>query len=1002
MAICERCGTETPDEFRYCGACGAPMPEVTKPQLARKVVTVLFCDVTGSTALADQLDPEIVGRVVGRYFEQIRGIIERHGGTVEKFIGDAVMAVFGIPRVHEDDALRAVRAAADIRQRLPAVAEETGMSLRFRTGVNTGMVLSGGDKHLAVGDAVNVAARLEQAAQPGEILLGPETLRLVRDAVEVEPLEPLALKGKSSPVPAFRLLRVDPVAPGVARRLDRPLVGRERELRLLEDAWQRALDESACHLLTLLGVAGVGKSRLVAELLERVGDDATILSGRCLPYGETVTFWPLVEAFTAVGPRAATVVETMTSGTVAAPEELFLAVRRLLEELAAERPTILHIDDLHWAESMLLDLLDHVAELSRDAPILLVCTARPELLEHRPGWGGGKLGATTMLLQPLRAAECDALLDRLGGDLEPDVRARVISASEGNPLFLEEMAALAREDRSVSVPSTIHALLAARLEGLAGQDRELLERGAVEGEVFHRLAVRALAGERPVAEIETRLSGLVRSELIRPHPPTLRSDEAFRFRHLLIRDAAYDRLPKEVRARLHERFARWLGDHAEESVDLDEAAGWHLEQAVRYQRELGQPVDRMVMVTAARYLYNAGRRARDRSDVVAAAGRFERGFALAPEDDPLHLRIAVDLAEQLIEGGDLARADELLAAAERDPHMATLAGLGRLEWLTRVAPEEARQAIVTQMPGIMSELDRLGDERGLARACMLLRWIHRLASQATPAGEQARRAAEHASRAGDRALRSRALGSYVWALIYGDRSADAIAQEFAAIESHDEEPGVFLAASIKVGRGQLARFEGRMADARALTQCAIEDFRALGMPEMEAACEQDLARIELSAKHPQAALEALLRSDSILIQLGERARRSATQAHLAQAHERLGDPEAARAAIELAEELGTDEDVLNRIITHGVRARLALGDRNGQEAEHWARSAVELATGTDYAIFQAAARLDLAEVLYTLEQPDEARREAGTALELFAAKGDRVGSDDARAVLASR
>ncbi len=546
---------------------------------SRRVVTALFCDVTGSTALGEELDPEALHAVMNRYFRELRAVIERHGGSVEKFIGDAVMAVFGIPQLREDDALRAVRAAWEIRERLPAVAEEAGVLLTFRTAVNTGVVLSGGGENLAIGDAVNVAARLEQSAAPGEILLGPETLRLVRDAVLVEELEPLVVKGKSEPVRVCRLLSVDPRASGRVHAFDRPLVGRERELDLIRRAWQRTVEESGCHLFTLLGLAGVGKSRLVAELLSGLGDTATALGGRCLHYGEGITFWPLVESLAPVGERANRVRDRLESGGAATPEELFWEVRELLESLARERPVILHIDDLQWAEEMLLDLLDHIVELSRGVPILVLCTARPELLDQRPNWGGGKLNATTALLQPLGVTECEVLLDQLGDGVKRELRTKVIAASEGNPLFLEEMAALAREQHTLAVPPTIQALLAARLDRLPIDQRELLERGAIEGEVFHCTAVRALVDNGQAAHLDVRLAGLVRQELIRPHPSTVEGDDAFRFRHLLIRDAAYATLPKALRADLHVRFAGWLEGNSSRLLEVDEIAGWHLEQA---------------------------------------------------------------------------------------------------------------------------------------------------------------------------------------------------------------------------------------------------------------------------------------------------------------------------------------------------------------------------------------------------------------------------------------
>ncbi len=997
MAICDRCGSESPIGSRFCGACGALLPDAAALRESRKVVTALFCDVTGSTALGEQLDPEALRVVMNRYFKEMRATIERHGGTVEKFVGDAVMAVFGIPRVREDDALRAVRAAVDIRESLAAVAEEVGVALRFRTGVNTGEVFTSEGENVATGDAVNVAARLEQAAPPGEILLGPATLRLVRAAVEVETLEPLTLKGKSEPVPAFRLVRLDPVAPGVARRLDLPVVGRARELTLLREAWERAVEDSGCQLFTLLGAAGVGKSRLIAELLEDVDAEATVLRGRCLHYGEGITFWPLVEALMPAGEAAKEVLERLRSGGMATPEELFWEVRRLLESLARKLPVILHVDDLQWAEPMLLDLLDHVVELSHRAPILLLCAARPELLEDRPGWGAGNVNAETVRLEPLGVAECETLLDHLGDGLDSDARARVVAASEGNPLFLEEMAALARERGTVSIPATIQALLAARLEDLELEEREVLERGAVEGEVFHRLAVKALASERLAPEIEARLTELVRKELIKPHPATIRRDQAFRFRHLLIRDAAYESLPKGTRADLHERFARWLEETAVELLELDEIAGWHLEQAARYERELGLKVNPAIARRGAEHLHAAGRRAGGRSDAPAARNLLERALALTSEHDRLHAPIAVDLAEQLIEADDLARVDQLLAAAERDPDAGGLTALTRLEWLIAARPQEAVQAIEAQLPVLLKRLARAGDERGLAKAHMVAFWVQWGASRATPAADQARLAAEHARNAGDEGLRSRALGWYIATLIYGRQDARTMARELNIIEH--EEPGPYLAACVDVGRAELERLAGRFGDARRLAQRASEGLRDLGMRTRAAAFGHDLARIGFSEGDPAAALASLLHHDAILAELGERAYRSTTQAMLAQAHELLGHRDAARAAVELSDELGAADDEINGAITHAVRARLSLADGDRGAAERWARSAVEHALLTDFVVDQANAKLELALVLSALGRDEEAIPEVRAALDLFAVKGDRTGADRARALL---
>jgi class 3 adenylate cyclase/tetratricopeptide (TPR) repeat protein len=996
MAICDRCATENPSDSRFCGACGAPLSGAGEHH-ARKIVTALFCDVADSTALGEQLDPEALNHVLGSYFEAISATIERHGGTVQKFAGDAVLAVFGIPRVHEDDALRAVRAAVEIGERLSSVADKVGVALRFRTGLNTGLVITDDRKNLAMGDAVNVAARLEQAAQPGEILLGSDTLDLVRDAVEVERLEPLTLKGKSQPVPAFRLLRVDPVAPGLARRLDSPLVDRERELRILGEIWDRTLQESSCQLVTLLGVAGVGKSRLVEELLARLDGAATTLRGRCLHYGEGITFWPIVEALADVGEAAEPVLEHLSSGGAATPEELFWEVRRLLETLALQRPVILHIDDLHWAEPMLVDLLEHIVGLSRDAPILVLCTARPELLEEHDRWGASRLNSTTVELEPLGNADCVQLLDQLGDELSPEVRARVIATSEGNPLFLEEMVVLARERGTVDVPPTIQALLGARLERLEPDELELLARCAIEGQVFHRSAVCALLSKGSALQVDSQLAGLVRKDLIRPHPGNVPGDDAFGFRHLLIRDAAYARLPKARRADLHERYAGWLEDTAVDFAELDEIAGWHLEQAVRHERELDREAGPGLTRHAAERLSAAGRRASDRSDVVAARNLLERALAMAPDGDPLRSEIGVELAERLIEVGDLVRADELLAAAERDLDGTGTTRLIRLEWLLQSQPAEATQTIESLFPQMLDELARTQDDRGLAKAHMLAFWVQWAASRATLAAEQVRLAAEHARKAGDIGRRSRALGWYVATLIYGPRDADAIAHELDAIDR--EDPGPYLAAFVGLGRGEVERLKGRFDEARELTQGALEGFRQMGIRTMAATCDQSLASIELSKGDAAAALGLLQRSDAILAEFGERPMRSTTQAMLARAHERNGGGGAARAAATLAEELSAPQDVANFVITHGVRARLALADGALDTAERWARSALGHSLQTDFVGLQAEAMLGLACVLSADGRSSEAMVQAEAGLDLLREKGDRPGSDAAQALI---
>jgi class 3 adenylate cyclase len=975
-------------------AGAAPAPQATEPASShetRRVVSVLCCGLRASTPPGERPDNELVRDAIHRSAVEVQSVIGRHGGITETFAGDDVTAVFGVPRAREDDALRAVRASAEIGERVSAVAGDVGVSVLARIGVDTGRVLAGRGHNRGTGDPMDVAASLQQRADAGMVLLTAETLRLVRGAVEVEPLEPVALTGGSDPVQVFRLQSLDPNAPGLARRFDIPFVGRERELRLLREAWGRAGQERSCHLFTVLGEAGVGKSRLVAELLDDVGDASCVLRGRCLPYGEGITFWPLTEALAPLGDVVQPVIDRLRGGAVAAPEELFLAVRRLLESLAAARPVILHVDDLQWAEPMLLDLMDHIADLSRVAPILVLCAARLELLDLRPGWGGGKLNATTALLGPLGPADSEALLDELSDGLDPEIRSRVLIASDGNPLFLEEMVALAREAGSVIVPATIEALLAERLERLPSEEKEVLECAAVEGEVFHRNALASLVGEHLTDVLDSSLYGLVRKDVIRPHLPTIDADDAFRFRHLLIRDAAYDALSEGTRAKLHERFADWLEQSAGAIAELDELAGWHLERAVRYGEELGGPIEPELPGRAAAHLHAAGRRAGDRGDLAAARSLLERAFALAPPAGSSRSLIGIDLAERLIEAGEVARADELLRAAELDAGAEPLAALARFEWMIRVRPQEALQTIESKLPRILGQLAATDDESGMARAHLVSSMPHWVASQWTLAAEQARLAAEHAEKAGDEGMRSRALAFYIGSIIYGQADVLTIAREIGSIER--DEPGPSLAARLELARGQLARLEGAFPDARLLMRGALEGFQALGMRELEAACYHELGLTELSAGDSAGALRWLLRSDALLADLGQHLLRSTTQAFVAETQTSLGNSGAARAAIELAERLSAPEDIVNFAITHRVRARLALRESNNEAAVRWARSAVAQAFRTDWLEARADATLDLAHVFAALDRRDDAISEARAALELYTAKGHRPGID---------
>ncbi|MGZ8651950.1 MAG: ATP-binding protein, partial [Actinomycetota bacterium] len=642
MLTCPNCGRESPEDFAFCPACSTPLAPVAPVREVRKTVSIVFCDVTGSTALGERLDPESMRDVQSRYFDAMRAAIERHGGTVEKYIGDAVMAVFGIPVVHEDDALRAARAAADMREALAALNKELerdrGVAIQVRIGVNTGEVVAGdpGDgKAFVTGDAVNVAARLEQHAEPGQVLLGEATYRLLRDAVDAEPVEPLELKGKTDRVAAWSLAGVREVTSAVRRRLDSPMVGRERPLAQLRQAFDAAEGDDACQLFTLLGSAGVGKSRLVEEFLSTLGGRAEVLRGRCLPYGEGITYFPVVEAIKqaagladfdlpdVVESKVCSVLEgddhqelvcrhvsqLMGVAEAAAGEDTFWAIRRFFEASARDRPLVLVFDDIHWGETTFLDLVEHIADWSRGSSILLLCMARSDLLDVRPSWGGGKLNAATVSLEPLTDDQAVDLIANLLGaaELTAGVAERIVQTAEGNPLFVEEMLAMLVDDglivrdddrwiaagdlSSVTVPPSIHALLDSRLDRLSPEEREVLEAAAVIGKEFFVGAVRDLVPEGRRARVPSDLLSLVRKELIRSDRTTLPGEDAFRFRHLLVRDSAYEAIPKAQRAELHERFADWLERIAGEAVaEQEEILAYHLEQAHAYRLQLG-PAD---------------------------------------------------------------------------------------------------------------------------------------------------------------------------------------------------------------------------------------------------------------------------------------------------------------------------------------------------------------------------------------------------------------------------
>jgi class 3 adenylate cyclase/tetratricopeptide (TPR) repeat protein len=1009
MLTCPACGRDNPAGSSFCNACGADLAEpVTAGREYRKVVTLLFCDVVGSTALGESTDPEALRALLGRYFDEMKKIVERHGGTVEKFVGDAVMAVFGVPQLHEDDALRAVRAAVEMRDALP------GLGVEARIGVNTGEVVVGTAERLATGDAVNVAARLEQAAGAGTILLGPETAALVRDAVETEELE-LELKGKSEPLVAHRLVSLQAQAPGFARRFDAPLVGRERELRRLQEAFGQAGADGSCQLFTLLGTAGVGKSRLTAEFIGSV-DGARVVRGRCLPYGEGITYWPVIEVLKQLppareldlDPAAVTAIEGLLGdeAAVSATEEIPWALRKLLESVAASAPVVAVFDDIHWAEPAFLDLIEHVADLSRAAPILLLCLARPELLERRPGWGGGKLNATTVLLEPLSATQTDELLERLLGEatLDESLRERIREAAEGNPLFVEEMVAFveASGDGEVTVPGTIQALLAARLDQLEPGERGVLERGSVEGRIFHRGAVQALAPEE--TQVESRLSGLVRKELVRPDKAQLTGEDAYRFRHLLIRDAAYEALPKATRTELHERFADWLAEHGLELVELDEILGYHLEQAHRYRSELGDEHGELG-VRAAQRLTSAGRRSLMMGDGAGAANLLARAVALAEPRDKEGVELLLDLAQALIDSGALR---EGRLRREEALELAPTLGDRALELRVRCDLDELRITIDSAFTAeealerggeAVRELEQSGDHQALAAAWNLVAFAENLRGTWTGMVAALEHVADHARLAGNRRRESEVLFFVGPAIFWGPTPvsiglprAEAIAESAGTVRW-----GKAWAARAVVG---FYGMQGRFEEARELAARASSILEELGRPIELYTLAFWTAPLELLAGDPVAAEREAAAACDGLEASGEKGFLSTMATLLAEALYAQGRLDEAEAAVRRSREAATSDDFNAQAAWRASQAKILACRGEHEEADRLAREAIEIIDRSDELSHQGDFRVGLAEVLQLAGRSDESIPVLEEALERYEQKENRVAADATRALLA--
>ncbi len=1058
MQVCPNCGEENPDRFRLCGICGTKLAPEAPPQEVRKTVSIVFCDLKGSTSTGEKLDTEALREVLAAYFSEMKTVLEHHGGTVEKFIGDAVMAVFGLPVLHEDDALRAVRAAHEMKQTLARLNDTLeirwGVRLKNRTGVNTGEVVAGdvtAGQRLVTGDAVNTAARLEQAAPALEILIGESTYRLVKDAIDVEPVEPLTLKGKAKTVHAYRLVSVNE-GEGVARRLDTPMVGRTAELQVLVDALGIAIGQRRVQLVTVLGPAGVGKSRLLQEFVSNSANVTASLRGRCLSYGQGITFYPLAEMvrgaagiqnddsleaargkLTALLGQANADVAERLSATIGlstatfTQDETFWSARRFLEILSAERPLIALVDDIHWAEQTFLDLLRYVADSARDARVLILCSSRPELKQDHPEWLMPRDNTRAITLDPLSSAESSIVVNNLLGTsaLNEAARARIVEAAEGNPLFVEQMLSmlidegilqrgpgeqwiLASDLGAFTIPPTISALLTARLDRLGPTDRAVIERGAVIGQVFFRGAVEYLVPDSIKELVGSSLTSLVRKEFIHPYEDGFAGQESYAFLHGLIKDAAYQGLLKRRRAELHEKFVSWAERTAPERMrEYEEILGYHLEQAFLILAQLG-PLDdhgRDIGIHGARLLSSAGHRARARGDMPAAANLFHRAAYLLPELDPSRPRLLVLAGEAFLEQGEFQMADMALGMAQEgagllgDLGLQTTARLVRLQLHYLIEGERSEEKLIEEVRRAVPVLQELGHQEGLARAWRLVRLVHGTALRWSAAEHASQRVIEHARLAGDDLMETRLLTDLAMCALYGPMPVPAAIErcrELLERTGHDRKAEAITLAVLAELEAMRWNFDG----ARELYRKSRASLDELGWRFHAALTSIHSGSVELLAGDPNRAESELRRDYDALEAMHERNYISTTAGFLAEALYEQNRLEDAEGYARISKEIAAPDDLSSQLLWRCVLAKVLARAGVFEQAERLAREAVHLMQASEEPVSKGYALMSLAQVLRSAGKEDEAIVAIKEAIELFDEKGNLVAAERARDLLA--
>ena len=1047
MRICPSCGEQSPAGMRFCTVCGASLATAVARE-SRRTVTIVFAMPKVHVQSGEAPGPEVLREVMTRYFEGMRSALERHGGTVEKFIGDAVMAVFGLPVRHEDDAVRAVRAAADMQSALellnPSFRADHDLELSNHIGVNSGEVIAGDARtaqRLVTGDAVNTAARLEQAASGGEIVLGDLTYRLARDQIEVEFMQPLALKGKAEPVPAYRLVSVS-AERAAAKSSGTPFVGRETEMENLSRGLTDAIENRHARLVAVVGDAGVGKSRLIREFATRAEEQARLIRGRCLPYGDGITFWPLAEAVReAAGitnedsPRVATrridrlleragvqdreaVVERVAAAINLSPAqfpvaELMWGARRLLETLAADRPLVLLVDDLHWAEPTFLEFLDHLIDTVENASLLILGSSRHEISERHAEWTAAHL-PMLITLEPLSDADAGKIVEELLGSLEARVRARIAAAAEGNPLYVEQIVSMLVETGAIErgadgwiakqgsnhlqIPPTVQALVAARLDALQSEERAVVDPASVIGLTFAFEAISELVDEGVRPGIGEDLNVLVAKQFVRQLPD---EEVLYRFGHQIIRDTAYGSLLKRVRAALHERFVTWaerVNRERGRELEFEEILGYHLEQAYRYRSELGV-IDESALrlaAQAASKLGSAGRRAAGRGDAAAAASLLNRAAVVLPADSPDRVELLTEFAEASIEQGqfDAARRaiDEAGGSASKleDPRLEARANLmGYLLGLASTGSAGELDATVRGLHSMIDVFEQSGDLGWVARAWHLLGTVEGTAGRYDRTSEAGQRTVHYGREANDARSIARGVLNDSYAALHGTTPVtDAIqrCEEYLPLVHGNRTAEAVVLAAL----GQLTAMTGRFDEARELATRSRQMVADLGPSGLAASLSDHTSRIEFLAGDPEAAERELRRDYDVLAAMNEAYFRSTIGALLGHALWRLGRGDEAVEFARISRELADVDDVYSQVLWRTVEAKYLARAGRSDEGIALAQEALRLLAASVDIELKADTLFDLAEVLAVAGREHEGGPHLREALALYREKGDLV------------